>query len=340
MNKIAVLGAGSWGTALSLVLADNGYIVNLWGRDRDTLKLIDETRENKKYLPGVKLPENIIIENDLEKALYSSKIIILAVPSQAVREICKQMKNYINNDNIVVNTAKGLEIKTLNRISEVIKEELNINNISILSGPSHAEEVGMRQPTAIVAAAKERKVAETIQDTFMSSYFRVYTNPDVIGVELGGALKNVIALATGISDGLGFGDNSKAALMTRGLTEIARLGNKLGGELPTFAGLSGFGDLVVTCTSMHSRNRRAGIQIGKGKPIEQVLSDMGMVVEGIKTTKAAYEIAQKYDVEVPITTQLYEILFNNLSPKQGVKNLMERNKTHEVEEIVISREGW
>jgi glycerol-3-phosphate dehydrogenase (NAD(P)+) len=337
-----VLGAGSWGTALSLVLADKGHNVKLWGRNKDALQLIKQDRENIKYLPGIKLPENIIIEHNLEKALYLSELVVLSVPSQSVRGICQQISKYINKKTIIVNTAKGIEIETLSRLSLIIINELKIKetNFTVLSGPTHAEEVARKQPTAIVAASVEKNTAEFVQDTFMTNYFRVYTNPDVIGVETGGAFKNVIALATGICDGLGFGDNSKAALMTRGLTEIGRLGCKLGGDPLTFAGLSGVGDLIVTCTSMHSRNRRAGIQIGKGKSLEQILKEMGMVVEGIKTTEAAYKIANNLGIEVPITNQLYEILFNNLDPKKGVENLMERNKTHEVEEIGFKSKAW
>lgn len=342
MINVTVIGSGSWGTALSLVLSDGRNNVTLWGREKEILDIHKNQRENKAYLPGVQLPNTIKITSNINEALAEAELIVLSIPSQSLREVCSYIRPFIKGNPIIVNTAKGLEIKTLSRLSQVIKEELpqHSKSIAVLSGPSHAEEVGRKIPTAIVSASEDKKVAEYVQDVFMTSYFRVYTNPDVIGVEMAGALKNIIAVAAGISDGLGFGDNSKAALITRGLAEIARLGTKMGGELLTFAGLCGVGDLVVTCTSMHSRNRRAGIQIGQGKPLEQVLRDMGMVVEGIKTTRAAYEIAAKNQVEVPITEELYNILFKGLDPQKGVANLMERSKTHEVEEIVLNRKDW
>jgi len=342
MINVTVIGSGSWGTALSLVLSDGRNKVTLWGREQEIHDIHKNQRENKAYLPGVQLPDGINITSDIDEALAEAELIVLSIPSQSLREVCSHIRPFIKGMPIIVNTAKGLEIKTLSRLSLVIKEELPLysKNIAVLSGPSHAEEVGRRIPTAIVSAAEDKRIAEYVQDAFMTPYFRVYTNPDVIGVEMAGALKNIIAVATGISDGLGFGDNSKAALITRGLAEIARLGTKMGGELLTFAGLCGVGDLVVTCTSMHSRNRRAGIQIGQGKPLEQVLRDMGMVVEGIKTTRAAYEIAAKNQVDVPITEELHNILFKGLDPKKGVSNLMERSKTHEVEEIVLNRKDW
>ena len=343
MKKVTVLGTGSWGTALSLVLADQGYQVDFWGRNEKILMQLQTKRENEQYLPGVFLPEKVNIERDLNKALENAEMVVLAVPSQAVRGVCRQINKIVSvTKPVIVNTAKGIEVESLLRLSEVIKQELSIDGkyISVLSGPSHAEEVGRRLPTAVVAAAENKEIAEFVQNAFMTSTFRVYTNPDIIGVEMGGALKNVIAIATGISDGLGFGDNSKAALITRGLTEIARLGSTLGGELLTFAGLSGIGDLVVTCTSIHSRNRRAGIALGQGQPLDKVLKEMGMVVEGIKTTEAAYALAKREAVDVPIITQLYKILFENLDPKQGVANLMGRTRTHEVEEVVFNRENW
>lgn len=342
MINVAVIGSGSWGTALSLVLSDSKHNVTLWGLESEIANIYKDNYENKAYLPGVILPSTIKITGDISEALASVDLIVLAVPSQAVREVCCNIRPYLKGNPVIVNTAKGLEIKSLSRLSQVIQEELPLhsNNIGVLSGPSHAEEVGRRIPTAIVSASENKSVAEYVQDAFMTPYFRVYTNPDVIGVEMAGSLKNIIAVATGISDGLGFGDNSKAALITRGLSEIARLGCKMGGELLTFAGLSGVGDLVVTCTSMHSRNRRAGIQIGQGKPLEKVLKEMGMVVEGIKTTKAAFDLAKLNQIEVPITQELYNILFKGLDPKLGVANLMERNKTHEVEEIVLNRKDW
>ena len=338
--NVTVIGAGSWGTALSLVLSDGKNNVTLWGKSIQEIH--KNQRENKAYLPGIPLPDTINITGDINEALAQAELIVFSIPSQSLREVCSYIKPFIKGNPVIVNTAKGVETKTLLRLSQVIKEELpnHSKSIAVLSGPSHAEEVGRKIPTTIVSASEDRKVAEYVQDAFMVPYFRVYTSPDVIGTEMAGALKNVIALATGVSDGLGFGDNTKAAIITRGLAEISRLGTKMGGELLTFAGLCGVGDLVVTCTSMHSRNRRAGIQIGQGKTLEQVLKGMGMVVEGIETTKAAYEIAIKNQIEMPITTELHKILFNGLDPKKGVSNLMERDKTHEAEEIIIKREGW
>lgn len=342
MINATVIGAGSWGTALSLVLSDGKNNVVLWGREQEVQDIYKNQRENKAYLPGIRIPDSINITSDIQEALDKAELIVLSVPSQVLREVCSYIKPFIKGNPIIVNTAKGLEIKTLSRLSQVIKEELpqHSKSIAVLSGPSHAEEVGRKIPTTIVSASEERKVAEYVQDAFMTPNFRVYTTPDVVGVEIAGALKNVIAVATGVSDGLGFGDNTKAAIITRGLAEISRLGTKMGGELLTFSGLCGVGDLVVTCTSMHSRNRRAGIQIGQGKPLEEVLRDMGMVVEGVKTTKAAYEIAINNQVEMPITIELYNILFNGLDPKQGVANLMARDKTYDVEDIVLNRTNW
>jgi len=342
MINATVIGAGSWGTALSLVLSDGKNNVTIWGREQEIQDIHKNQRENKTYLPGIKLPDSMNITGDIHEALDKTDLIVLAIPSQSLREVCSYIKSAIKGNPIIVNTAKGLEINTLSRLSQVIKEELPQHNksIAVLSGPSHAEEVGRRMPTTIVSAAENRKIAEYVQDAFMTPNFRVYTSPDVIGIEMAGALKNVIAVAAGITDGLGLGDNTKAALITRGLAEIARLGNKMGGELLTFAGLCGVGDLVVTCTSMHSRNRRAGIEIGQGKPLEQILKDMGMVVEGVKTTKAAYELSIKNQVAMPITTELYKILFNGLEPRQGLANLMSRNKTYDVEEIVLNKKDW
>ena len=342
MINVTVIGAGSWGTALSLVLSDGKNNVTLWGREGEIQDIHKNQRENKTYLPGIKLPDSINITSDIHEALDKAELIVFSIPSQSLREVCAYVRPFIKGNPIIVNTAKGLEIKTLSRLSQVIKEELpqHSKSIAVLSGPSHAEEVGRKIPTTIVSASEYRNVAEYIQDVFMTPNFRVYTSPDVIGVEVAGALKNVIAVATGVSDGLGFGDNTKAAIITRGLAEIARLGTKMGGESLTFAALCGVGDLVVTCTSMHSRNRRAGIEIGQGKPLEQVLKDMGMVVEGVKTTKAAYEIAMKNQVAMPITTELYNILFKGIDPRQGVVNLMARNKTYDVEEIVLNRKNW
>jgi glycerol-3-phosphate dehydrogenase (NAD(P)+) len=343
LKKATVIGAGSWGTALATVLAENFDTVSLWTRNEEDAREIQASKENKRYLPGVKLNDKIQVFTMIKNALRDASLVVLSVPSHAIRETVKSVAAFLPREAVLVNTAKGLEINTLLPLSKVMEEELPEyyrKKIAILSGPSHAEEVGQKIPTAVVSAAYDKSVAEYVQDAFMTSNFRVYTNPDVIGVELGGALKNIIALATGISDGLGFGDNSKAALITRGLTEIIRLGKKLGAESLTFAGLTGIGDLIVTCTSMHSRNRRAGIAIGKGKPLHKVLDEMGMVVEGVKTTKAAYKLSKKMGVEMPITTQVYRILYEGENPAVGVKNLMQRNRKHEVEEVVINKFDW
>ncbi|MBO8168357.1 MAG: NAD(P)H-dependent glycerol-3-phosphate dehydrogenase [Thermoanaerobacteraceae bacterium] len=331
-RKVAVIGAGSWGTALAMVLADKEMDVTLWARNPECAAEINEQRTNHKYLPGIRVPENLTATSDLEEAVAGKEFLIMAVPSQAVRSVIKQMAPLVDTRAIVINTAKGLERETGLRLSQVMVEELPAElkrRVAVLSGPSHAEEVSRRLPTAVVATAVEEAVAYEVQDLFMAPYFRVYTHPDIIGVELGGALKNVIALCTGISDGLGYGDNSKAALMTRGMREIARLGVAMGAELSTFAGLAGMGDLVVTCTSMHSRNRRAGIQLGQGKKLSQILEEMGMVVEGIKTTEVAYRLAQEKNVEMPITEQAYQVIYKGQDPREGVGNLMLRDKTEE-----------
>jgi len=332
-NKIAFVGAGSWGTALSTVLDRKGIEVNLWVREPELIEIIKGTRENSYYLPGVKLGDNIKPTGDMEKCVSGCEAVILAVPSHFTKLIADKVAPYIKEDQKIISIAKGLDPGSLRRLSEVMKEVLPSNAIGVLSGPSHAEEVGKKIPTTVVAASPDRETAEYIQDLFMCPTFRVYTNPDIIGVEIGGALKNVIALGAGISDGLGFGDNSKAALMTRGIVEIARLGMAMEAKASTFAGLSGIGDLIVTCTSMHSRNRRAGIQIGQGKTLEEVLGGTRMVVEGVKAAEAAYKLSKKYGVEMPITSEIYGVLFEQKDVKRSVESLMMRSKTHEIEEI-------
>ncbi|WP_129596393.1 NAD(P)H-dependent glycerol-3-phosphate dehydrogenase [Anaerophilus nitritogenes] len=333
-HNICVLGAGSWGTALAISLSKKGHNVNLWMRNKEQFEQMRKTRENIKYLSGVLLPENIHLFSNIHEAVKDTQVVLLSVSSQAVRKVIGQCKEIILSDQIIVNAAKGLENNTLLRISQVVEEELPQNSFAVLSGPSHAEEVCRDMPTTLVVASKSKKVAEYIQDLFISPKLRIYTNPDVIGVELGGALKNVIALGAGISDGLGFGDNAKAALMTRGITEIARLGSAMGADTNTFAGLTGIGDLIVTCTSMHSRNRRCGIQIGEGKKLEEAIESIGMVVEGVVTTKVAYELSKKYQIEMPITSEIYNILYHNEDVKEAVVNLMMRSRTHEIEEVV------
>lgn len=336
MKKITVVGAGSWGTALAMVLADNGHDVRLWGNRMELMNEINEKHENSRYLPGVTLPANIVAYSSLEEALAGVDTVLLVVPTKAYREVLGDMKELVSQPMTWIHASKGIEPGTSKRISEVIEEEIPahlIRDVVVLSGPSHAEEVGLRQATTVTSAAKRMEAAEEVQDLFMNSYFRVYTNPDIVGVELGGALKNIIALAAGITDGLGLGDNAKAALMTRGLTEIARLGRKMGGNPLTFAGLTGMGDLIVTCTSVHSRNWRAGNLLGKGCSLNEVLDNMGMVVEGVRTTKAAHEMAKKMNVEMPITAALYDVLFNEKNVKDAVGTLMGRVRKHEVEEI-------
>ena len=334
MEKVGVVGAGSWGTALAVVLAKNGHQVHLYGRRPEITAQLEAARQNERYLPGVELPAAVVPTSDLDLTLRQAGLVVLAVPSHAVRDTARMLQPLLPPGAVVVNTAKGIEDSTYLRLSQVLREELPSVEPVVLSGPSHAEEVGMDAPTALVAACSQRQLAEKVQDYFMTPHMRVYTNPDVTGVELGGALKNVIALCTGIADGLGFGDNTKAALMTRGLAEIGRLGVAMGAKALTFAGLTGVGDLIVTCTSMHSRNRRAGILLGQGIPLDQVLREVGMVVEGVRTAKGAYFLARKFKVEMPIVEQAYQVLFEGASPYQAVKNLMQRGRTHEIEEVV------
>jgi glycerol-3-phosphate dehydrogenase (NAD(P)+) len=335
--KIAVVGAGSWGTALATVLDGKGIKLNLWIREEDLLEVVKDTRENTMYLPGVKLGGNINPMGDMEECISGCETVIFSVPSHVVRDVAGSIAPSIQRSQRIVNVAKGLDTGTLKRLSQVLQEALPDNKVAVMSGPSHAEEVGKGIPTTVVAASPDREMAEYVQNLFMAPAFRVYTNPDITGVEMGGALKNVIALGAGISDGLGYGDNTKAALMTRGIVEIARLGVKMGAKAATFAGLSGIGDLIVTCTSMHSRNRRAGIQIGQGKTLEEVLGGTHMVVEGVKSTQAAYELSVLHGIEMPITRELYNVLFEGADVRKSVENLMLRSKTHETEEIV---EGW
>lgn len=340
MEKLCILGAGSWGSALGLVLAKKGYQVNMWTLSEEQAEKINRTRENIDYLPGVLFPNNITLTTDIENAIKDSKIIVLAVPSQAIRSVCKQIKTFVNDDQIIVDVAKGLEKGTGLRLSEVCEQELPNNPYVTLSGPSHAEEVAKDIPTTVVVASKDLEIAQRVQDIFMSPKFRVYTNPDIVGVELGGALKNIIAFGAGICDGLGYGDNAKAALMTRGIREIGRLGQAMGANSSTFAGLSGIGDLIVTCTSMHSRNRRAGILIGEGKNLEETLKEVKMVVEGITATEVAYEVAKDLKIDMPITNAIYSVLHNGSNTNEVVIELMMRNKTHEMEEVVEDKLGF
>lgn len=335
-KKTAVLVAGSWGTALASVLADNGHEVWLWTRRPEQAEEINTLHTNSRFLKDTILSDRIRATVSIEEAISGAEAVVLVSPSAGVREVAGQLRPFLKPDSLLIHATKGFEAGSLKRITEVIAEELpdyDPERIVVLSGPSHAEEVIVRCPTTVVVASKQVEAAEAAQDLFINSYFRVYTNPDVTGVEVSGALKNIIALGAGMSDGLAFGDNAKAALMTRGLAEIGRLGIAMGANPLTFAGLAGFGDLVVTCTSRHSRNWRAGYMLGQGKPLAEVLEEMGMVVEGVKTTKAAYEISRRYGVRMPITEVLYQVLFEGKDPKQGVEDLMGRVRTHEIEEI-------
>jgi glycerol-3-phosphate dehydrogenase (NAD(P)+) len=330
--RVAFLGGGSFGTALSIMLGKKGIDVNMWDRKSDIIDDINIKRENIKYLPNVTIPHNVKAYSVIEEAVEGSKFIVLSVPSHAIRSLCRQIKEFVRTDQIIVSIAKGIEENTLKRLSEVIEEELPLNPVVILSGPSHAEEVAADIPTVVVVASKDAKASEKVQDLFMTNKFRVYTNDDLIGVEIGGAVKNIIALAAGISDGIGYGDNTKAALMTRGISEIIRIGTKLGGKKETFSGLTGIGDLIVTCTSMHSRNRRAGILIGKGVSAEEAIKQIGMVVEGIKACNAFYNLKEKLNVSMPITDILHKVLFEGKDPKYGVYELMSRDKKDEIYE--------
>lgn len=337
MEKVAILGAGSWGTALGIVLSDNGHKVHLWGHRKEHIDAINLTKQNERYLPNIVLPENLKGYHSLQEAVKDVRVIVLAVPTKAVREVLGQLKETLEEPVLIVHVSKGIEPSTLMRISEIIEEEMPkhlLQDVVVLSGPSHAEEVSLRHPTTVTSASKNMEAAQFVQNVFMNHYFRVYTNPDVIGVEVGGALKNIIALAAGISDGLGYGDNAKAALITRGLAEIARLGCKMGANPLTFSGLAGIGDLIVTCTSVHSRNWRAGHMLGKGKKLDDVLQSMGMAVEGVRTTKAAKQLSEKYSVKMPITAILYKVLFQGQDPKAAVEALMSREKKHEMEDLI------
>ncbi|QUH27390.1 NAD(P)H-dependent glycerol-3-phosphate dehydrogenase [Vallitalea guaymasensis] len=326
MAAVSVLGAGSWGTALAILLNNNGHEVALWSIIEDEVNLLNDTRENKSKLPGIHIPDEINITNNLKEAILGKDMLVMAVPSKFVRNTANLMKEYVTKDQIIVNVAKGLEDDSLYTLADVINDEMPDNPVAVLSGPSHAEEVSRNIPTTCVAGSKDHDIAKKVQDIFMNSDFRVYTSSDVIGIEMGGALKNVIALAAGISDGIGFGDNTKAAIMTRGITEISRLGVAMGAETQTFAGLSGIGDLIVTCTSMHSRNRRAGILIGKGYSLQEALDEVKMVVEGVYTAKAALDLSEKYKVEMPIIREVNEVLFKGKDTKKAVEDLMIRDK--------------
>ncbi len=330
MSKVGVLGAGSWGTALALLLFNNGHDVTVWSINKSEVEMLQTERENKSKLPGVILPEAMKFTNDLEEGMKDKDFLVLAVPSIFTRSTARSMKPFIKEGQIIVNVAKGIEETTLMTLSEQIEEELPEADVAVLSGPSHAEEVGRGLPTICVVGARTRETAEFLQNAFMTQVFRVYTSSDVLGIELGGSLKNVIALAAGIADGLGYGDNTKAALITRGITEITRLGVKMGGKMESFAGLTGIGDLIVTCASVHSRNRKAGYLMGQGKTMQEAMDEVKMVVEGVYSAKTAIALAHKYEVSMPIIEQVNAILFENKPADEAVKELMIREGKSEL----------
>ena len=330
MAKISVMGTGSWGTALAILLHNNGHQVMLWSAHPEKAASLNQTREDPKKLPGIKIPDGIVITGDEKTALDSPDIVVFASPSAYMRAISKRLSPLIRRGQIIVNVAKGVEENTLMPVCDIIKEEIPQADVCVLSGPSHAEEVGKGLPTTCVVGARTRQIAEYLQEIFMSPVFRVYTSPDVLGIELGAALKNVIALAAGVADGLGYGDNTKAALITRGIAEISRLGIAMGSHARTFYGLSGIGDLIVTCASVHSRNRKAGYLMGKGYTMQEAMDEVKMVVEGVYSAKAALGLAEKYGVEMPIIAEVNKVLFEDKSAADAVNELMQRMKKDEL----------
>ncbi len=338
MAKVSVIGAGSWGTALAVVLEKNEHSVTVWSILEEEVKMLSEKREHVDKLPGVKLAESIVFTTDLEKAVKGMDMIVLAVPSPFIRSTSANMKPYVAKGQLIVNVSKGIEENTLMTLPDIIQEEIPQAEVAVLSGPSHAEEVGIGLPTTVVAGAKRRSTAEYVQSLFMNESFRVYTSPDMIGIELGAALKNVIALAAGMADGLGFGDNTKAALITRGIKEIARLAIEMGAKGETLSGLSGIGDLIVTCASKHSRNRKAGMLMGQGYTMDEAMKEVKMVVEGVYSAKAAMGLAEKYHVDMPIIEQVNQVLFQNYPVKDAVLNLMLRDKKTEHEDLLWEKE--
>lgn len=333
-QKIAVLGPGSWGTALAKVLVENGHDVTIWGREASQIKEINEQHTNKHYLPDLILPVELKAEEELKKAVSGADAVLFVVPTKAIRSVAAHLVTVLDTKPVIIHASKGLEQGTHKRISQVLMEEIpedKRRDVVVLSGPSHAEEVAVRDITTITAASKNLIYAEYVQTLFMNDYFRIYTNDDVIGVETGAALKNIIALGSGAIHGLGFGDNAKAAIMTRGLAEISRLGVAMGADPLTFIGMSGVGDLIVTCTSIHSRNWRAGDLLGRGHNLQEVLDNMGMIVEGVSTTKAAYELSQELGVEMPITETIYKVLYEGADVKEAAKLIMLRDGRSEKE---------
>ena len=329
-KKIGVIGAGSFGTALSVVLVNKGHQVRIWSRESEQLDYMKENRENPHFLPGVTLPDGLEMAYSMEEVMDGADMVLYSVPAQAFRSVFSASMAYLQPETIVINVAKGIEMGTLMRLSQVARQLKPDVKYVTLSGPSHAEEVARNLPTTVAVAAEEEALALEVQEAFMTDMFRVYSNHDVAGVELGGSLKNIIALGAGISDGMGFGDNAKAALMTRGITEMCRLGASLGANLETFSGLTGIGDLIVTCTSMHSRNRRCGILIGQGVKPESAIEEIGMVVEGITTAEAAYALAQQNGIEMPITECIYKVIHGDMEARDAVLLLMARDKKNEM----------
>ena len=333
MATVGILGAGSLGTALAMMLNKNGHDVTVWSIDAKEVEMLQTEREHKSKLPGVKLPEELKFTNDLEEGMDNKDFLVLAVPSVFTRSTARSMKPYIKPGQKIVDVAKGIEESTLMTLSEQIEEELPEADVAVLSGPSHAEEVGRGLPTTCVVGSRTKETAEYLQTAFMNDVFRVYISPDILGIELGGSLKNVIALAAGIADGLGYGDNTKAALITRGIAEITRLGVKMGGKAETFAGLTGIGDLIVTCASVHSRNRKAGVLIGQGMTMQEAMDEVKMVVEGVYSAKAAKKLAEKYGESMPIIEQVNLVLFENKNPREAVQELMMREGRAEASKL-------
>lgn len=336
MSNICILGSGGWGTAIAMLLLENGHKVKLWSFTQEECDTISASRENTRCLPGIKIPDKIELTADIN-ACCNQDVIVIATPSHGVRGVAKRISGIVPENQIILNISKGIEEETYMTMSQVLKQELTHCRIAVMSGPSHAEEVSRGIPTTNVVASDDREVTEYIQDNFMTPNFRIYTNDDIMGVELGGSVKNVIALCCGVLDGLGCGDNTKAALMTRGLVEMTRLGVAMGAKPETFSGLSGIGDLIVTCTSMHSRNRRAGILIGQGKSVDEAQREVNMVVEGVRSCKAAKELADKMNIEMPIVNEAYNVLFNGMEPKTAIENLMGRKKKHETEQYFLNK---
>lgn len=329
--KISVIGSGTWGCALCSILANKGYDMTLWSYFKEESESLAKTRKAPN-LPNFLMPENVEYTSDLEKATKDMDVMVLVTPSAAIGKTADNMSKFVKDGAVVVCASKGFDTVTQKTLTETIKDKIPQCTVAALSGPSHAEEVALQMPTTLVAACESKEVRDMLQELFMTDYLRIYTNDDILGVEIGGALKNIIALCAGISDGLGLGDNAKAALMTRGISEISRLGVAMGAKATTFAGLSGIGDLIVTCTSMHSRNRRAGILIGQGKTCDEAMKEVNMVVEGVYATKEAYKLAQKYNVEMPITEEVYGVLFEGKSAKETVQNLMSRSRKNEIDD--------